>query len=138
MYKSVHRHSIVAYLFFQPCRIDHLLGRNLFENLTVLRFSNLIFEPLWSRTYIRSVQVNSFLLLNTKTSTFGFHYMLHITACFNDYAGHFVRRNGCAVGEVHDIYFFCSFSNIALYDITLLAFLLLYAGILMVMVSFET
>ncbi|GAY67292.1 hypothetical protein CUMW_255410 [Citrus unshiu] len=41
----------------QLYRIDHLLGRNLIENLTVLRFSNLIFEPLWSRTYIHSIQV---------------------------------------------------------------------------------
>ncbi|XP_015570639.1 inactive glucose-6-phosphate 1-dehydrogenase 4, chloroplastic isoform X2 [Ricinus communis] len=41
----------------QLYRIDHLLGRNLIENLTVLRFSNLVFEPLWSRTYIRNVQV---------------------------------------------------------------------------------
>ncbi|KAF6138416.1 hypothetical protein GIB67_003794, partial [Kingdonia uniflora] len=41
----------------QIYRIDHLLGKNLIENLTVLRFSNLVFEPLWSRTYIRSVQV---------------------------------------------------------------------------------
>ncbi|OVA16697.1 glucose-6-phosphate dehydrogenase [Macleaya cordata] len=41
----------------QIYRIDHLLGRNLIENLTVLRFSNLVFEPLWSRAYIRNVQV---------------------------------------------------------------------------------
>lgn len=41
-------------------RIDHLLGKNLIENLTVLRFSNLVFEPLWSRTYIRNVQVIPF------------------------------------------------------------------------------
>ncbi|KAJ4834791.1 Inactive glucose-6-phosphate 1-dehydrogenase 4, chloroplastic, partial [Turnera subulata] len=41
----------------QLYRIDHLLGKNLIENLTVLRFSNLVFEPLWSRTYIRNVQV---------------------------------------------------------------------------------
>ncbi|KAJ7973234.1 Glucose-6-phosphate 1-dehydrogenase [Quillaja saponaria] len=41
----------------QIYRIDHLLGRNLIENLTVLRFANLVFEPLWSRTYIRNVQV---------------------------------------------------------------------------------
>jgi glucose-6-phosphate 1-dehydrogenase len=33
------------------------LGKDLIENLTVLRFSNLVFEPLWSRTYIRNVQV---------------------------------------------------------------------------------
>ncbi|KAF2621049.1 hypothetical protein F2Q68_00040543 [Brassica cretica] len=41
----------------QIYRIDHMLGRNLIENLTVLRFSNLVFEPLWNRTYIRNVQV---------------------------------------------------------------------------------
>ncbi|KAL6008704.1 Inactive glucose-6-phosphate 1-dehydrogenase 4, chloroplastic [Asimina triloba] len=41
----------------QIYRIDHLLGRDLIENLTVLRFSNLVFEPLWSRKYIRNVQV---------------------------------------------------------------------------------
>ncbi|KMZ57300.1 glucose-6-phosphate dehydrogenase [Zostera marina] len=33
------------------------LGKDRIENLTVLRFSNLVFEPLWSRTYIRNVQV---------------------------------------------------------------------------------
>lgn len=41
----------------QIYRIDHLLGRNLIENLTVLRFSNLVFEPLWNRKYIRNVQI---------------------------------------------------------------------------------
>ncbi|KMZ70404.1 glucose-6-phosphate dehydrogenase [Zostera marina] len=40
----------------QIFRIDHYLGKELVENLSVLRFSNLIFEPLWSRKYIRSVQ----------------------------------------------------------------------------------
>ncbi|XP_015874756.3 inactive glucose-6-phosphate 1-dehydrogenase 4, chloroplastic isoform X1 [Ziziphus jujuba] len=41
----------------QIYRIDHLLGRNLIENLTVLRFANLVFQPLWSRTFIRNVEV---------------------------------------------------------------------------------
>ncbi|GJN31307.1 hypothetical protein PR202_gb19689 [Eleusine coracana subsp. coracana] len=41
----------------QIYRIDHLLGKDLIENLTVLRFSNLVFEPLWNRNYIRNVQV---------------------------------------------------------------------------------
>ncbi|XP_031103388.1 inactive glucose-6-phosphate 1-dehydrogenase 4, chloroplastic isoform X2 [Ipomoea triloba] len=41
----------------QLYRIDHLLGRNTIENLTVLRFSNLVFMPLWNRNYIQSVQV---------------------------------------------------------------------------------
>lgn len=49
-------------MFF--CRMDHLLGRNLIENLTVLRFSNLVFEPLWSRKYIRNVQVSIFFSLS--------------------------------------------------------------------------
>ncbi|KAG5520588.1 hypothetical protein RHGRI_033240 [Rhododendron griersonianum] len=38
-------------------QIDHYLGKELVENLSVLRFSNLIFEPLWNRQYIRSVQL---------------------------------------------------------------------------------
>ncbi|EFJ45944.1 hypothetical protein VOLCADRAFT_82038 [Volvox carteri f. nagariensis] len=41
----------------QIYRIDHYLGKELIENLTVLRFSNLVFEPLWSRQYIRNVQI---------------------------------------------------------------------------------
>ena len=41
----------------QIFRIDHYLGKELIENLTVLRFANLIFEPLWNRDYIRNVQV---------------------------------------------------------------------------------
>ncbi|CAO2828963.1 unnamed protein product [Amaranthus hypochondriacus] len=40
----------------QIFRIDHYLGKELVENLSVLRFSNHIFEPLWSRQYIRNVQ----------------------------------------------------------------------------------
>lgn len=31
-------------------------GKELIEDLTVLRFANLVFEPLWSRQYIRNVQ----------------------------------------------------------------------------------
>lgn len=42
---------------FFSFRIDHYLGKELVENLSVLRFSNLVFEPLWSRNYIRNVQL---------------------------------------------------------------------------------
>ncbi|XP_042009043.1 glucose-6-phosphate 1-dehydrogenase, chloroplastic-like [Salvia splendens] len=41
----------------QIFRIDHYLGKELVENLSVLCFTNLIFEPLWSRQYIRNVQL---------------------------------------------------------------------------------
>jgi len=42
----------------QTYRIDHYLGKELIENLTVLRFSNIMFQPLWNRNYIRNVQIN--------------------------------------------------------------------------------
>jgi hypothetical protein len=38
-------------------RIDHYLGKELIDNLTVLRFSNLMFQPLWDRKYIKNVQI---------------------------------------------------------------------------------
>lgn len=41
----------------QIYRIDHYLGKELVENLSVLRFSNLVFQPLWTRQYIRNVQI---------------------------------------------------------------------------------
>jgi glucose-6-phosphate 1-dehydrogenase len=38
-------------------RIDHYLGKEVVQNLMVLRFANLVFEPLWSREWIESVHV---------------------------------------------------------------------------------
>lgn len=38
-------------------RIDHYLGKEIVQNLLVLRFANLIFEPLWNQTYIQSVHI---------------------------------------------------------------------------------
>lgn len=42
----------------QTFRIDHYLGKEVIQNLMVLRFANLIFEPLWNRKYIESVQIS--------------------------------------------------------------------------------
>jgi glucose-6-phosphate 1-dehydrogenase len=42
----------------QTFRIDHYLGKEVIQNLMVLRFANLVFEPIWSRKYIRSVQIS--------------------------------------------------------------------------------
>lgn len=41
----------------QVFRIDHYLGKEVIQNLLVLRFANLIFEPIWNRTYIRNVEI---------------------------------------------------------------------------------
>jgi glucose-6-phosphate 1-dehydrogenase len=41
----------------QVFRIDHYLGKEVIQNLMVLRFANLIFEPIWNRDYVESVQI---------------------------------------------------------------------------------
>lgn len=38
-------------------RIDHFLAKELVQNLMTLRFANTIFEPLWNRNHIKSVQI---------------------------------------------------------------------------------
>ena len=38
-------------------RIDHFLGKEAVENLSYFRFANGIFEPLWHRHFIESVQI---------------------------------------------------------------------------------
>ncbi len=41
----------------QIYRIDHYLGKETVQNILTLRFGNAIFEPLWNRRYIESVQI---------------------------------------------------------------------------------
>lgn len=41
----------------QIYRIDHYLGKETVQNLMVLRFSNALFEPLWSRNHIDHIQI---------------------------------------------------------------------------------
>ncbi len=41
----------------QIYRIDHYLGKETVQNIFVLRFGNGVFEPLWNRRYIDSVQI---------------------------------------------------------------------------------
>jgi glucose-6-phosphate 1-dehydrogenase len=50
---QLHEHFEEDQLF----RIDHYLGKETAQNLMVLRFANGIFEPLWDRRSISSVQI---------------------------------------------------------------------------------
>src|SRR5260370_31361375 len=43
----------------QIYRIDHYLGKETVQNIMVFRFGNGIFEPLWNRRYIDSVQITA-------------------------------------------------------------------------------
>ena len=41
----------------QVYRIDHYLAKETAQNLSVLRFANTLFEPIWSNRYIDNVQI---------------------------------------------------------------------------------
>ena len=41
----------------QIFRIDHYLGKETVQNILVFRFGNGIFEPIWNRRYVDSVQI---------------------------------------------------------------------------------
>ncbi len=39
-------------------RIDHYLGKDMIQNILVLRFTNLVFASLWSNQYIDNIQIS--------------------------------------------------------------------------------
>lgn len=41
----------------QIYRIDHYLGKETVQNILILRFANMIFEPLWNSKYIDHIQI---------------------------------------------------------------------------------
>jgi glucose-6-phosphate 1-dehydrogenase len=41
----------------QIYRIDHYLGKETVQNILMFRFANTIFEPIWNRNYIDSIQI---------------------------------------------------------------------------------
>jgi glucose-6-phosphate 1-dehydrogenase len=51
--RTVHEYFPEEMIF----RIDHFLGKEPVQNILYTRFANPIFEPLWNRNYVRSIQV---------------------------------------------------------------------------------
>src|SRR6202167_1751031 len=57
--KALNAKVLEAFDESQIYRIDHYLGKETVQNLLVFRFGNGIFEPLWNRNYIDSVQITA-------------------------------------------------------------------------------
>ncbi|GMR05261.1 MAG: glucose-6-phosphate dehydrogenase [Thermodesulfobacteriota bacterium] len=53
--KTVHRNFDEEQVY----RIDHYLGKETVQNITMLRFANSIFEPVWNRRYIDHIQITA-------------------------------------------------------------------------------
>ncbi|MFL5780403.1 MAG: glucose-6-phosphate dehydrogenase [Thermoleophilaceae bacterium] len=56
---ALNRELLSVFRENQIFRIDHYLGKETVQNLLVLRFANMIFEPLWNRSYVQSVQITA-------------------------------------------------------------------------------
>lgn len=53
-------HGLLRYLTErQIYRIDHYLGKETVQNILMFRFANVLFEPVWNRDYIDSVQITA-------------------------------------------------------------------------------
>ena len=55
--KELNRVLLANYAEESIFRIDHFLGKEPVQNILITRFANGIFEPLWNRHYIASVQI---------------------------------------------------------------------------------
>ncbi len=61
----------------QIFRIDHFLGKETVQNIMAFRFANILFEPVWNRSYIDHVQI-------TVAEQLGV-----------EHRGHFYEKEGC-------------------------------------------
>ncbi|MGE0910760.1 glucose-6-phosphate dehydrogenase [Bacillus atrophaeus] len=57
--KELNKEIREAFTEDQIYRIDHYLGKQMVQNIEVIRFANAIFEPLWTNRYISNIQITS-------------------------------------------------------------------------------
>ncbi len=57
--RALNQNVLAHFLESQVYRIDHYLGKETVQNLLVFRFSNGIFEPIWNRQYVDSIQITA-------------------------------------------------------------------------------
>ncbi len=51
--RTLHRYLKESQIY----RIDHYLGKETVQNISILRFANTVFEPVWNRHYVDHVQI---------------------------------------------------------------------------------
>ena len=57
--RELNRRVLAIFEEPQVFRIDHYLGKETVQNMMAFRFANGMFEPLWNRNYIDSVQITA-------------------------------------------------------------------------------
>ena len=55
--RELNRSLLEVFGEHQIFRIDHYLGKETVQNILAFRFANGIFEPIWNRRYVDSVQI---------------------------------------------------------------------------------
>jgi len=56
--RSLNESLLKVYREDEIFRIDHYLGKDMIQNIMVLRFSNFMFEQLWNNKYIDNIQIS--------------------------------------------------------------------------------
>ncbi len=57
--RKLNRDLLSVFKESQIFRIDHYLGKETVQNLMALRFANTLFEPVWNRNFVDSVQITA-------------------------------------------------------------------------------
>ena len=57
--KKLNRQLMELFVEDQVFRIDHYLAKDTVQNVLAFRFSNSIFEPVWNRTMVQSIEITA-------------------------------------------------------------------------------